>query len=96
MTPEEFNGEFGDAHGMEHDAHGAATSPCVIAAAWRDLGDPRGAADIERAHEEALREHRPGQWVAMAEERAESRGITTAALWREAMHAHLGAPREAT
>lgn len=26
----------------------------------------------------------------MAEERAASRGITTAELWREAMHAHLG------
>ena len=32
--------------------------PCPIAAAWRALGDPRGAQDIERAHEEALREHR--------------------------------------
>ncbi len=29
---------------------------CTIAAAWRALGDPRGAQDIERAHEEALRE----------------------------------------
>ena len=29
---------------------------CAVAAAWRALGDPRGAADIERAHEEALRE----------------------------------------
>lgn len=28
---------------------------CAIAAAWRALGDPRGAQDIERAHEEALR-----------------------------------------
>jgi hypothetical protein len=27
---------------------------CPVAAAWRALGDPRGAADIERAHEEAL------------------------------------------
>lgn len=30
---------------------------CPIAAAWRALGDPRGAADIERAHEEALRQN---------------------------------------
>ena len=30
----------------------------------------------------------------MAEERAKSRGIKTAELWREAMHAHLGQPRE--
>lgn len=29
---------------------------CAVAAAWRALGDPRGAEDIERAHEEALRE----------------------------------------
>ena len=29
---------------------------CRIAAAWRALGDLRGAADIERAHEEALRQ----------------------------------------
>ena len=33
----------------------AHSRTCVGAAAWRDLGDPRGAADIERAHEEALR-----------------------------------------
>jgi len=38
----------------------------------------------------------PKLLAAMAEERAATRGITTAALWREAMHAHLGAPREAT
>lgn len=31
----------------------------------------------------------------MAEERAATRGITTAELWREAMHAHLGQPKEA-
>lgn len=30
----------------------------------------------------------------MAEERAESRGISAAELWREAMHAHLGQPKE--
>lgn len=30
---------------------------CSVAAAWRALGDPRGAADVERAHEEALREY---------------------------------------
>jgi len=36
---------------------GIAT-PCRVATAWRALGDPRGAEDIERAHEEALREHR--------------------------------------
>lgn len=27
---------------------------CPVAAAWRALSDPRGAADVERAHEEAL------------------------------------------
>lgn len=46
---------------------------CAVAAAWRALGDPRGAADIERAHEEALREQSlravdrgPGSWFAHA------------------------------
>lgn len=29
---------------------------CLVAAAWRALGDPHGQADIERAHEEALPE----------------------------------------
>ena len=41
-----------------YESHGV-TAPrghCPVAAAWRALGDPRGAADIERAHEEALRE----------------------------------------
>lgn len=27
---------------------------CAVAAAWRTLGDPRGQADIENAHDEAL------------------------------------------
>lgn len=36
-------------------SHTIAT-PCPVATAWRALGDPRGQADIERAHEEALRE----------------------------------------
>lgn len=31
---------------------------CWVAAAWRALGDPRGAEDIERAHEEGLLENR--------------------------------------
>lgn len=35
------------------DAH---ERTCPVAAAWRALGDPRGQADIERAHEEALAE----------------------------------------
>lgn len=30
---------------------------CPVTAAWRALGDPRGAADIERAWEEALRQN---------------------------------------
>ncbi len=38
---------------------------CAVAEAWRALGDPRGAADIERAHEEALRQHSPGRWVTL-------------------------------
>jgi hypothetical protein len=29
---------------------------CPVAAAWRALGDPRGAEDVERAHEESLRQ----------------------------------------
>jgi hypothetical protein len=35
----------------------------------------------------------PKMLAQMAEERAASRGITTAELWREAMHAHLGQPK---
>ena len=38
--------------------HMAHLQGCRIAAAWRDLADPRGAADIERAHEEALAQAR--------------------------------------
>ena len=37
------------------DSSGKPWRDCIVAAAWRALGDPRGAADIERAHEEALR-----------------------------------------
>lgn len=37
-----------------NDADDAHARDCPIAAAWRALGDPRGAADIERAWEEAL------------------------------------------
>lgn len=45
------------AHGRESFPSGGPTRRyCRVAAAWRALGDPRGAADIERAHEEALRE----------------------------------------
>lgn len=40
---------------------------CAVAAAWRALGDPRGAEDIERAHDEALRE---------LPDRAQSRRVT--------------------
>lgn len=52
---EEFDsgGESRCAACFSHDVH---YRTCRIAAAWRALGDPRGAADIERAHEEALRE----------------------------------------
>lgn len=50
------NGEDGavcpECYGNHGDAHQRI---CRVAAAWRALGDPRGAADIERAHEEALR-----------------------------------------
>lgn len=38
----------------------------------------------------------PKHLAAMAEERAKQRGIKTAELWREAMHAHLGQPRNET
>lgn len=36
----------------------------------------------------------PELLVKMAKDRAKSRGISAAELWREAMHAHLGQPRE--
>ena len=38
------------------DSPGKPWRDCIVAAAWRALADPRGAQDIERAHEEALRE----------------------------------------
>lgn len=44
---------------LERAGYEAGESPTDrrrVAAAWRALGDPRGAADIERAHEEALAE----------------------------------------
>lgn len=40
------------------DSYSAHFGPCLVAAAWRALGDPRGAEDIERAHEEALASNR--------------------------------------
>lgn len=36
------------------DSGSAHSRMCGVAAAWRALGDPRGAEDIEWAHEEAL------------------------------------------
>jgi hypothetical protein len=52
---------------------------CWVAAAWRALGDPRGAADIERAHDEALR---------MARQRSDGPRLTAAAL-REAREEYV-------
>lgn len=52
--------EYDDATGDVCGRHcgGSEYSPhlpdCPVAAAWRTLGDPRGAADIELAHEEAI------------------------------------------
>lgn len=44
------------------ESHGRCELPhddyCPIAAAWRAIGDPRGAEDFERAHEEALADNR--------------------------------------
>lgn len=36
----------------------AHSARCEVAAAWRSLGDPRGAADIANTHDEALRDNR--------------------------------------
>lgn len=60
----------------DDDAH---LAKCRIAAAWRALGDPRGAADVERAWEEALAQ------VPWREEDAELR--------RRAFSGTLGRPR---
>lgn len=60
--------------GTQTAAHGRETFPsggptrryCRVAAAWRALGDPRGAEDIERAHEEALGEKLTRSWRSLA------------------------------
>ena len=63
LMPVAVNHDGGEIHAVvcpdcfesTYEAHGPA---CKVTAAWRALGDPRGAADIERTHVEALREHR--------------------------------------
>jgi len=52
--PADRNGECPDGCGGYHSV--AHIASCKVAAAWRALGDPRGAEDIEVAHEEALRD----------------------------------------
>ena len=42
--------------GVDHDE--AHFRTCIVVTAWRALGDPRGAEDVERAHEEALLDER--------------------------------------
>lgn len=49
----EVGGDYACQKCMSYAAH---LSSCVVAAAWRALGDPRGAEDIERAHVEAIGE----------------------------------------
>ncbi len=56
---------------------------CHVAAAWRALGDPRGQADIERAHEEAL---------TMARQRSDGPRLTAADLLRYAGNLAIAAP----
>lgn len=52
----------GECTGAESGCYGSPYAPhirlCEVAASWRTLGDPRGAQDIELAHEEALLEHK--------------------------------------
>ena len=54
--------DCGAFHDQSHSRTQLLNSPgkpwrdCTIAAAWRALGDPRGAADIEQAHEQAMRQ----------------------------------------
>lgn len=56
----EYDDATGDVRGYScgGSPHHPHTRACPVAAAWRALGDPRGAEDIENAHEEALREGR--------------------------------------
>ena len=50
----EYEGESCD--GCTEERSPSHERECQIAAAWRAIGDPRGAADIERAHDEALQQ----------------------------------------
>lgn len=71
-----------DVH-LTTESHGASkrNEHCPVAAAWRALGDPRGAADIERAHEEALREQAGRRSVIVSTPRGSGHG------WIDAAHA---------
>lgn len=55
-TCRDCGADVDESHGQTFD-HPRNPQWCRIAAAWRALGDPRGQADIERAHEEALRQN---------------------------------------
>lgn len=54
----------GEAH--VHRSSFSVKQVCTVADAWRALGDPRGAADIERAHEEALAQQERRRWEVTA------------------------------
>jgi len=56
FTPE-FHDEREQCSTCRAEVGEAHDKGCVTAAAWRALGDPRGAADIERAETEAWRHH---------------------------------------
>lgn len=75
--------------GSVHDSH---MPSCLIAAAWRALGDPRGQADIENAHDEALATHLR-QGFSMPADRGFSMPADGGALSREAARATSTASR---
>ena len=63
IEPAEYSGNEWEAlcrdcgENVDESRASAHNRKCLVAAAWRALGDPRGQADIERAHEEAIREY---------------------------------------
>jgi len=98
-------GEFND-DGMSCSGCGCDVSfdthfrACPVAAAWHVLGDPRGAENIERAHEEALRRERtriealnPGELTSGAQ-----RALFVARMLEEGLRAlfSVDAARDAT
>lgn len=52
----------GEAHQNWNGNDGKGLRHCEVAAAWRALGDRRGALDVDNAWDEALEQERPRTW----------------------------------